>query len=145
MAQSPQTGNPIMTTANAIADLLASSLSPDWTIEGLAEQLLSVIASWPSEESQEFILDANSAKDRQSRRLIRPLLACLAAMSAAEAGLPANLYCGRLSFKRPGLKGSVWILGQFDNRHGCVRVSLRRVSSLPESCEEKSGQRAKPA
>ena len=32
-----------MTAGNPIADLLAAPLSPDWTVEGLAEQLLNVL------------------------------------------------------------------------------------------------------
>lgn len=144
MAQSLETGNPIMTADNPITDLLAAPLSPDWTVEGLAEQLLSAIATQPSAESPEFVLDADVTTDRQSRRLLRPLLACLATKSAAEAGMPANLYGGQISFTRPGLKGPVWILGQFENRPGSVRVTLRRSSSPPESSEARPGQGAAP-
>lgn len=121
-----------MTADNPITDLLAAPLSPDWTVEGLAEQLLRAIATQPEEESQEFVLDADAPTDRQSRRLLRPLLACLATKSAAEAGMPANLYGGHVSFKRSGPKGPVWILGQFENRPGSVRVTLRQSSSPPE-------------
>ena len=80
--------------------------------------------------------------DRQSRRLLRPLLACLATKSAAEAGSPVNLYGGHFSFKRPGPNGPVWILGRFENRPGNVRVTLRRSSSPPENSEAKPGHRA---
>jgi hypothetical protein len=122
-----------MTPDNSIADLLAAPLNPDWTVEGLAEQLISKIATQFSEEVQEFILDAGATTDRQARRLLRPLLARLATKSAAEAGVPANLYGGPLSFQRPGPKGPVWVLGQFENRSGSVRVTLRRSSSPPTS------------
>ena len=76
-----------MTADNLIANLLAAPLSADWTIEGLAEQLLSAIGTQPSNESQEFVLDADAPQDSQSRRLLRPLLACLASKSAAETGI----------------------------------------------------------
>ena len=65
--------------------------------------------------------------------MLRPLLACLATKSAAEAGSPANLYSGRLWFKRPGPEGPVWILGHFENQPGIVRVTFRRSSSPPEA------------
>src|SRR5207302_8645805 len=137
MAQSRETGNTIVTANNSITDLLGAPLGPDWTVEGLAEQVLGAIAVQRSEEVQEFILDADTTTDRQSRRLLRPLLACLATKSAAEAGTPANLYGGHFSFKRPGPKGPVWILGQFENRPGSVRMTLRRSSSPPEDPEAK--------
>src|SRR5215831_18553455 len=126
MAQSHETGNPLVTANNPIPELLGAPLGPDWTVEALAEQVLSAIAAQHSEATQEFILDAEGTTDRQSRRLLRPLLACLATKSAAEAGTPANLYGGQLSFKRPGPQGPVWILGQFENRPGSVRVTFRR-------------------
>jgi hypothetical protein len=122
-----------MTAGNPIADLLAAPLSPDWTVEGLAEQLLNAIAALPSEEFQEFVLDADATTDPQSRRVLRPLLACLATKSAAEAGTPANLYGGRLSFKRPGPEGLLWILGEFENRPGAVRVVFRRQQDTAKS------------
>jgi hypothetical protein len=101
-------------------------------VEKLAEQLLDAIAAQCSEEAQEFVVDADAALDRQSRRLLRPLLACLATKSAAEAGTTVDLYGGHFSFKRLGPKGPVWILGQFENRSGNVRVTLRRSNSPPE-------------
>ena len=135
MAQSHETGNPIVTPNNPIADLLSAPLGPDWTVEGLAEQVLGAIAAQRSEEAQAFVLDADATTDRQSRRLLRPLLACLATKSAVEAGTPANLYGGHFSFKRPGPKGPVWILGQFENRPGTVRVAFRRSNSPLENSE----------
>jgi hypothetical protein len=129
MAQPPEAGNPVVTANNPIAELLRAPLGPDWTVEGLTEQLLSAIAAQGSEDGQEFVLDAAAATDRQSRRLLRPLLACLATKSAAEAGSPADLYGGQFAFKRPGPTGPVWILGRFENRPGCVRATLRRSSS----------------
>lgn len=120
-----------MTADNPITDLLAAPLSPDWTVEGLAEQLLSAIATQPSAESPEFVLDADVTTDRQSRRLLRPLLACLATKSAAETGTAASLYGGHFSFKRQGPNGPVWILGHFENRPGSVRLAMRQSSSPP--------------
>src|SRR5581483_11937132 len=127
MAQAHETGDPTVTTNNPISDFLAAPLDPDWTVEGLAERVLDAIAAQGSQEGEEFVVDADTITDRQSRRLIRPLLACLATRSAAETGTPANLYGDRLSFKRSGPAGSVWIVGQFENRPGSVRVSLRRA------------------
>jgi hypothetical protein len=124
-----------MTADNPITDLLAAPLGPDWTVEGLAEQLLRAIATLPAEESQEFVLDPDATTDRQARRLLRPLLACLATKAAAEAGKTANLYGGHFSFQRPGPQGPVWIHGQFENRPGSVRVTMRRSSS-PQSRPE---------
>src|SRR5277367_5726269 len=126
MAQSHETGNPIVNASISITNLLAAPLSPDWTIEGLAEQLLDTIAAHRAEASdavQEFVLDAGAVTDYQSRRLLRPLLACLATRSAAEAGTTVNLFGGLLCFKRSGPTGPVWITGQFDNRPGLVRVA----------------------
>jgi hypothetical protein len=135
MAQSHQAGNPTVTAENPLTDLLAAPLSPDWTIEGLAERLLCTIASRPSEEATNLRLDAATAADRQSQRVLRPLLACLATKSAAEAGTPPNLYGGQLCFKRNGPDGSVWILGEFENKPGRVRVVFRR-SSAPRDISE---------
>ena len=124
-----------MTADNPIIDLLAAPLSPDWTVERLAEQLLCAIAARNPEDVQEYVLDADAAIDRQSRRVLRPLLACLANKSAAEAGTAPNIYGGRLSFERPGSEGPVWILGEFENRQGTVRVALRRSES-PHAASE---------
>jgi hypothetical protein len=121
----------MVTTNDFISVILSAPLDPGWTVEGLAEQVLGAIAAQRSEEAQEFLLDANATTDRQSRRLLRPRLACLATKSAAEAGTPTNLYAGHLAFKRPGPQGHVWILGQFENRPGSVRATLRRSSSPP--------------
>ncbi len=121
---------------NPIAELLAALLSPDWRIEGLAEQLLAVIAQ-RSRGAEEFVLDADTITDRQSRRILRPLLACLATKSAAEAGASANLHGGQLSFKRPDPEGRpVWILGQFENKPGAVR---RRPSTICIAAREIGG------
>ena len=133
MAQTLQEGNPTVTAENPITDLLAAPLGPDWTIEGLAEQLLCTIASQPKEEAEKFLVDAAAAPDRQSQRVLRPLLACLATKSAAEAGTPPNLYGGQLSFKRIGPDGPVWILAEFENKPGNVRVEFHRTSSPPQS------------
>jgi hypothetical protein len=120
-----------VTAENLITELLSAPLGPDWTVDRLAEEVLCAIAARGSEDVQEFVLDAEATPDRQSRRILRPLLACLATKSAAEAGTPPNLYGGRLSFKRRGHEGPVWILGQFENMSGTVRVAFRRSSSPP--------------
>jgi hypothetical protein len=140
MAQSSETGNPTVTANNPIADLLATPLSPDWAVEGLAEQVLGAIAAQRSEEAQEFVLDADTATDRQSRRILRPLLACLAAKSAAEAETPVNLYGGRLLFQRPGPSEPVWISGQFENRSGTIRVAFQRSPSPPQNSDPGTAQ-----
>ncbi len=140
MAQSHEAGNPTVTAENPITGLLAAPLSPTWTIEGLAEQLLCTIASQPKEEAKEFLLDAATATDRQSQRILRPLLACLATKSAVEAGTPPNLYGGRLSFKRNGPDGPVWILGDFENKPGSVGVAFRRCSSPPQVSELRTSE-----
>jgi hypothetical protein len=129
-----------VTDNNPITDVLGAPLGPDWTVEGLAEQVLAAVAAQRSEEAQEFVLDVGATTDRQSRRLLRPLLACLATKSAAEAGTPANLYGGHFSFKRSGPKGPVWILGQFENGPGSVRVTLRRSTSPAEDPEAQNGE-----
>src|SRR5207302_10359176 len=113
---------------NPRTELLAAPLGRDWTIEGLAEQLLGTIASQPKEEANNLRLDAAAATGRQSQRVLRPLLACLATKSAAEAGTPPNLYGGQLSFKRIGPDGPVWIFGEFENKPGSVRIAFQRPS-----------------
>ena len=50
MAQSHETGNPLVTANNLIADLLDAPLGPGWTVEGIAEQLLS--AWWPKAQKE---------------------------------------------------------------------------------------------
>jgi hypothetical protein len=121
-----------VTAENPITDLLTAPLSPDWTIEGLAEQLLCTIASQPKEDAKKLHLDAAATTDRQSQRVLRPLLACLATKSAAEAGTYPNLYGGQLSFKRIVPDGPVWISGEFENKPGSVRVAFQRSSSPPQ-------------
>ncbi|MCI0683799.1 MAG: hypothetical protein L0Y71_16970 [Gemmataceae bacterium] len=109
-------------------------------MDKLAEQVLGAIAAQRSEQAHEFVLQADT--DLQSRRLIRPLLACLATKSAGEAGKPAELYGGKLLFKLGGSDGPVWISGQFDNRPGNVHITLRRSSSPPEAAEAAAKQPA---
>ena len=117
-----------MIVENPITDLLAAPLGSDWTIEGLAEQLICTIAAYPKGEVHEFALDAETTVDRQTRRMLRPLLACLATKSAAEAGTPATLYAGHLSFKRSGPDGPVWVVGEFENMPGTVPRRVPTVS-----------------
>lgn len=120
-----------MTGNNPIGDLLSAPLAPDWTVERLAEQALDAIAALRTEDSQEFVLDETTATSHQARRLLRPLLACLATKAAAESGLPADLYGGPFAFERSTPNGSIWVLGAFENRPGSVRVTLRRSGSSP--------------
>jgi hypothetical protein len=144
MAQTLEAGNPTVTAENLITDLLAAPPGPDWTIEGLAEQLLYTIAFQPKEEAKKLFLAAEATKDRQSQRVLRPLLACLATKSAAEAGTRPNLYGGQLSFKRTGPEGLVWILGEFENKPGSVRAALQRSSSPPKDSEQRTGEAVGP-
>jgi hypothetical protein len=139
MAQSPQTGNPIVSADNVITDSLSAPLGPDWTIDRLAEEVLGAIAARGLGGPEEVVLDAQTMTDHQSRRILRPLLACLASKSATEAGTSANLYRGNLSFERRGHDGPVWILGQFENSPGAVRVTLRRSCSPPQSIGQENG------
>jgi hypothetical protein len=120
-----------VTVDNPITELLASPLGEDSTIDTLAEQVLSAVARAPS--PHEFTLAAAEATDRQARRLLRPLLACLAMKSAAEAGADADIYGGHLSFKRPGPDGPVLILGEFDNKPGNARITLQRHSPVADT------------
>jgi hypothetical protein len=126
MAQTYQASGDIVNTPNPILEVLAAPLTADWTIEVLAERILSVIASQPGIGPEEFTFDSSTAANRQSQRLIRPLLACLANMSAAEAGTSINIFGGNLSFQRTGPDGPVNITGQFENKQGNVRVELKR-------------------
>ena len=59
MAQSYKTGNSAVTADQPITDLLSAPLSPGWTIEGLADQLLAAIAAQP--KAQDLVLDAESS------------------------------------------------------------------------------------
>jgi hypothetical protein len=124
-----------VTTEKFITDLLAAPLRPDWTIDELAEEVLAAIAADGQDPARAFVLDGTATTDRQSRRLIRPLLACLATKSAAEAGASPNLYGGRLSFQRTSPEGPVWILGDFENTPGTARAAFRRSSSPPRISE----------
>lgn len=116
-----------MTTDTTLADLLSTPLDPGWTVDGLADRVLDAIAAQPA--GSEFVLAVDDTTARQVRRLVRPLLACLATRSAGEAGAPVNLYGGRLSFRRPGPAGPVWVVGDFENQPGSVRVAMRRSGS----------------
>jgi len=136
MAHSLKTGNPTVTAVNSIAAVLGAPLNPDWTVEGLAEQLLGAIAAQAPGDALESLVDAEDSElDRQSRRLLRPLLACLATKSAAEFGTQPSLYGGSLAFQRSGSDGPVWVLGEFENRPGNLRLALRRSAVPPTSLE----------
>jgi hypothetical protein len=135
-----------------MTELLSAPLGPDWTVDRLAEEVLCAIAARGSKDVQEFVLDAKATTDRQVRRILRPLLACLATKSAAEAGTPPNLYGGRLWFQRLGPEGPVWILGRFENAPGTARVAFRRSSSpppdygpTPEQLPASTGPESRPA
>lgn len=132
--------NPSVIDDNPIVALLAAPLGPGWTVEGLAELALAAIAAQGPEEAREFVLDAATVTDRQLRRLLRPLLACLAEKSATEGGTALDLYGGRLSFRRLGPNGMVWIIGQFENRPGAVRVAFRRSTARPHVAPAREGK-----
>jgi hypothetical protein len=118
-------------TETSITDLLSGPLDPDWTVDGLAERILDAIAAQSIGPDQQFVLAVDATIDRQTSRLIRPLLACLATKSASETGAPVNLYGGHLSFRRLGPDGPVWVVGDFENLPGSVRVAMRRARSRP--------------
>lgn len=139
MAQTRQTGNPFVSTNKSITNLLVAPLGPEWTIDRLAEDVLCVIAGGASVNQQELVLDRDTITDRQSSRLLRPLLACLATKSAAEAGTSPNLYGGDLLFKRNGRHGPVWVLGRFENTPNAARVAFRLSPSPPEPVERPLG------
>ena len=112
-------------------------LDPNGTIEELAERLLTRIADTtpgrssgdsPNADSEAGpALSYDDLTDRQSQRLVRPLLACLALKSEAENGTPVNVCGGTLSFIRAGESGPVRITAEFDNRPGAVRVTFGRT------------------
>src|SRR2546428_13719448 len=135
MAQSYETGNSPVTADQPITDLLSAPLGPGWTIEGLADQLLAAIAAQP--KAQDQVLDAEAAAAGQSRRLIRPLLACLATKSAAENGTPVNLYGGEFAFQRRGPEGPIWILGRLQDKPSSGRASLPRTALPPQKTHGK--------
>jgi hypothetical protein len=120
---------------NLIAEILRAPLGSDWTVEQLADRLLSAIAASSPDAPIEYVLDADSVAvepaDCQVRRLVRPLLACLATTSAAESGVPAELFGGRLAFRRTGPDGPRWIIGHFENRQNRTSLCLRRSNSQP--------------
>ena len=129
-----------MTAKNAITELLARPLGLDWTVEGLAEQVLDAVATGSSSDGEEFILDSETTTDRQTQRLLRPLLACLANKWAAETGKAPHLFGGHFCFQRLGSPGPVWIVGQYENRPERVRITLRRSSTPPETASARPGQ-----
>mgnify|MGYP000854741164 CR=1 FL=1 len=112
-----------MTTATLIHDLLSAPLAPGWTVEALADTLLRAVASQAT-GAPDAVFTVDATTDAQSRRLIRPLLAHLATLSGGESGTPVNLYAGALSIRRSG-GGPVWVVGEFENRPGSVRLALR--------------------
>jgi hypothetical protein len=114
----------VSTIRAPILELLAAPLDPEGTVEGLAERLLSLVAADPAAE---MTLTYEDLLDRQSQRLIRPLLACLAQKSETETGKPLNLFTGPLEFVRIGPTGRVHIHGEFENRPGAVRLILRAL------------------
>ncbi|MGL4421512.1 MAG: DUF6800 family protein [Gemmataceae bacterium] len=102
---------------------MAKPLAPDWTIEAFAEQFLDAVVAHPGE----CVVDAQQLTDRQSVRLMRPLLANLATKYAEATGQPLSLYEGILSFTRNSPSGPVSIVGEFVNRPGKVHLNLSRL------------------
>jgi hypothetical protein len=115
-------------STNIIADVLGATLTEGWTLEGLAERLLDAAASLP--EGQELKFEVDDSTDRQTRRLIRPLLAFLANKFDAETGTHVNSYGGQVVFERPG---PIWISVEFENRPGRVSLAMRRSNTLPST------------
>lgn len=118
-----------MTDSDPIAELLRAPLAPDWTIDGLADAVLDRIARDGS-APRGFVVDAADLSDRQSQRLLRPLLACLATKAASETGAAVELYGGALAFRRTAAAGPVWVVGWFENRPDRARLALLR-SAVP--------------
>ena len=133
-----------MTAGGTITDLLSAPLAPDWTVEGLAEGVLSAMAAQPV-AGPELVVAVDDVTDRQTRRLIRPVLAYLASRSAAETGTPVNLYGGRLTFNRSTPTGPAWVVGEFENRPGYVRLALRRSASPAPADETRPAPPGPPA
>lgn len=135
MAKSEQANHSPMTAKNAVTEILSCPLASDWTIEALVERVLAAIALQPLTvaEAGEIVLDADKITDRQSRRLLRPLLACLARKSADEGGTCPTLYEGSFAFERPGQGEPVWIVGEFKNMPGQVRATFRRHGPPPKT------------
>jgi hypothetical protein len=127
-----------MSAHATFAELLAAPLDPDWTIESLAERVLTTISDQPPANGSgetEITFDAHKTVDRQACRLIRPLLAYLATKSASENNTPLNLFGGPLHFRRQGLRGPSCIVGEFENRPESVRIALRRFDATSNVCE----------
>jgi hypothetical protein len=123
LKQAVQASDPIVTSSHLLIELLGAPLGPGG-IQGLAQKVLSTIYENKAAE-QEFILDASGATNPRARKLIRPLIACLAKMSAEQAGVPVSLYGGHISFKRNGPEGWFDILGDFENTHARARATFR--------------------
>lgn len=132
-----------MIAKNPITDVLSTPLDSGWTVERLAEQVVSAIVSQEPEGGRtpvEFVLDAHTITDRQSQRLMRPLVACLAQKPAAEEGTVPSLYEGCLTFQRQSHGGPVWVVGEFKNTPGKVCLTLRRSKSPPRDQQLTAGQ-----
>jgi hypothetical protein len=129
-----------MITANPLTEVLAIPLGPDWTVDQLAENVLATVAERSEAESEELVIDAEVITDRQTLRLLRPLIACLATKSATEAGTSPNLYGGSIAFNRPGPEGPVWIFGQFENTPEAVKLTFRRMPCSVQHLDVLTGQ-----
>jgi hypothetical protein len=128
-----------MTADSTIFDILRSPLDPNWTVESLTERVIVAIASQPIGSEEVFVIAVDESTDQQTRRLIRPILACLATKSANESGATVNLYGGHLLFNRTGPAGPVFVVGEFENRPGRVRLTLRRSYSPDPPAESDFG------
>lgn len=128
--QTGQEGDNAMTANTTVRELLLAPLAAEWIIDGLADQVLHAIAA---SDDHELVLDADALSDRQARRLLRPLLACLAKRSAAPTGMPINLFRGSLTLATQGPAGPLYFAGEFDNRAGSERLVLRSIDSHAET------------
>ena len=125
---------PLATADNHIRELVPAPVSPDWTIDRLAEQVLCAIAARGSAEGT-----ANSARAELPRSTSKAAYSGRSSLWLKTSRPPKQVHPhldrGRLLFQRPSHDGPVWIHGQFENMPGTVRVTLRRSSSPPQHSE----------
>jgi hypothetical protein len=115
-------------TIDSIADFLDAPLEADWTVDRLAERLLESVARRNDGSVWSLVVDKSTGS--QARRLIRPLLACLASKAGDESGVPVDPFGGTLSFIRSGPNGEVAIDGEFENRPGQIGIRFTTSSLL---------------
>ena len=127
-------------TAERLSDLLAAPLSPDWTIERLAEQLLCAIASQPKGETKSVQFDLSCPRTDNHSVFSGHCSPALQPSQQPKPEFNRRLYGGQLCFKRNGPDGPVWILGEFESKPGTQRVesSAIRLAAVSPRTESKS-------